>query len=104
MIFHGYSATGGKDKRTYLKFGRFDATGKLQSFFGLNATGASFSHDMLLSEHHAVVMDSSVRFSPKQTVTGGSAFSFDSEQKARLAVIPRNASTLEEVLWFECPE
>mmetsp|Transcript_4927 Transcript_4927/g.14354 ORF Transcript_4927/g.14354 Transcript_4927/m.14354 type:complete len:559 (+) Transcript_4927:77-1753(+) len=104
VVFHGYSFKGGDDKRTFLKFGRFDAAGELQGFFGLNATGASFSHDMLLSENYAVVIDSSVRFSPEKVVTGGSPFTLDASHKAKLAVIPRNASSLAEVIWFECPE
>lgn len=104
VVFHGYSFKGGDDQSTFLKFGRFDAKGKLQNFFALNATGASFSHDMLLSEHYAVVIDSSVRFSPKEVVQGGSAFTFDPAHKAKLAVVPRNASSLAEVTWFECPE
>mmetsp|Transcript_107735 Transcript_107735/g.347803 ORF Transcript_107735/g.347803 Transcript_107735/m.347803 type:complete len:600 (+) Transcript_107735:66-1865(+) len=104
VIFHGYSPAGGTDGRTFLKFGRFDAQGELRSFFGLNATGASFSHDMLLSEHYAVVLDSSVRFSPEKVVSGGSPFSFDASHRARMAVIPRNSTTAAAVQWFEAPE
>lgn len=104
VIFHGYAADGGEDGKTFLKFGRFDPAGELQSHFRLNATGASFSHDMLLSENFAIVIDSSIRFAPEKIVTGGSPFSFDEGHRTNLAVIPRNASSADEVMWFQPPK
>lgn len=104
LLFHGYNAGGGQDRSTFLKFGRFDAAGQLKSFFKLNATGASFSHDVLLSENYMLVLDSSVRFSPEKVVTGGSLFSFDPSHTTKIGVVPRNASSLAEVMWFDSPQ
>mmetsp|Transcript_145887 Transcript_145887/g.406344 ORF Transcript_145887/g.406344 Transcript_145887/m.406344 type:complete len:565 (-) Transcript_145887:110-1804(-) len=104
VIFHGYSMEGGKDGGTFLKFGRFDQGGELRNYFGLNASGASFSHDMLLSEHYAMVIDSSVRFSPEKVVSGGSPFSFDKTHQTSIAVVPRSASSVAEVKWFHPPK
>jgi len=69
----------------------------------VNATGASFAHDMVLSEHFGVLIDSSVRFSPERLVEGGSVFAFDDKHRTNLAVIPRNATSTAEATWFQSP-
>lgn len=104
IFFHAYMMDGGADRKTYLAYGHFDKDVKLQEYFPLmNVSGPSFSHDMLLSEHYTIIMDTSIRFSPEKMVSGGSIFSFDSKHRARIAVVPRTAKSSTEVRWFETP-
>merc|ERR1719386_207986 len=57
-FFHGYGIDGGEDGKTFMKFGRLDKEGTLKTFFSVGAPGPSFSHDMMLSENYAVLIDS----------------------------------------------
>lgn len=99
-FFHGYTIDGGADGKTFMKFGHVDKAGNLTTFFALDAKGGSFSHDMLLSENFAVLHDSSVRFTPEKMVKGGSVFSFNKTHQKTLAVIPRTATSSQDVKWF----
>ena len=101
-FFHSYDPSGGPSGTQFLLYGHFDAAGALRTLINLEVRSSSFSHDMLLSENFAIILDSSVRFDPAG-ILDGSMFSFDAAHRTRLAVIPRNASSIRDVRWFETP-
>lgn len=103
-IFHGYHATGGPAGEGFLHYGRLDSKGELLSYFGVNATGGSFSHDIILTENFAVLIDSSIRFTPDRVLKGTSPFVFKKEHQTLLAVVPRHATSASEVIWVETPQ
>jgi len=98
-FFHSYTPTGGADGKTFCSYGRFDKKGKLQELFRLNFTGAAFNHDIVLTENHIIVMDSSIRFN-KEGILTGSLFKYEPNYTTQLAVIPRSAKSAEDVQYF----
>eukprot|EP00746_Dinoflagellata_sp_MGD_P120134 gnl/MRDRNA2_/MRDRNA2_55791_c0_seq1.p1 gnl/MRDRNA2_/MRDRNA2_55791_c0~~gnl/MRDRNA2_/MRDRNA2_55791_c0_seq1.p1 ORF type:complete len:565 (-),score=111.58 gnl/MRDRNA2_/MRDRNA2_55791_c0_seq1:273-1967(-) len=103
-FFHGYGIDGGSDGKTFMKFGHLDKDGDLKTLFDIGAEGPSFSHDMMLSENYAILIDSAVRFTPEKMVKGGSVFNFNSTHRKTLAVIPRTATSSKDVRWFTPPQ
>lgn len=103
IFFHGYSPVGGKDRKTFLAFGRVDEAGKLASSIPLKTSTPSFNHDMALTENYALVFDSPVKFDAMNIATGGSAFAFKGGAALKLAVVPRRATSEAEVKYFDLP-
>jgi len=103
VFFHSYTLDGGNDGRTFLKFSRLDGSGELERNVSLQVAGPSFNHDVVLTENHMLIMDTSVRFTPERIVKGGSVFTFDENHATRIAAVPRNADGAEDVRWFDLP-
>jgi len=99
-FWHSYTPGGGPDGKSFCSYTRFDKAGKLQEHFTLNFSSAGFNHDEILTENFFVVMDPSIRFSPDGIITG-SLFRYDANYKTQLAVIPRSATSEQDVKYFE---
>lgn len=103
IFVHSPTLDGGEDGTTFLKYSRLDRNGEPEKSFSLEVVGPSFNHDIVLTENHILIMDSSVRFTPERIVNGGSVFTFNENHSTRIGVVPRNAAGVEDVRWFDLP-
>lgn len=78
--------------------------GKLTDFAELKMADG-FHHDMFITEKYMVVVDGSMRFTPKGVVQGKPLWMFDEGQKLRFGIYLRSAGkmTPESFFWIEAP-
>ncbi len=72
----------------------------LTSYFEVPLPTRAWSHDMMITEHYALLFESSVHFSPS-TMKDGDFFAFDASHKMRVGVSPKHANSSAQVQWFE---
>jgi carotenoid cleavage dioxygenase len=62
-----------------------------------------FNHDMFLTENYAVLIDGSMRFSPKNVATGGPLWAFSPKFKLKFGIFKRHEGPLvpEAIKWIE---
>jgi carotenoid cleavage dioxygenase len=100
-----FSKNSGPDALPLLAFGALHANGTPDRYFHLPVPSppAAFHHDMVLTDHHAVTVDPSLRRDTARLLAGRGATFFDPDYKMRFAVLPRSATGPEAVRWVECP-
>lgn len=71
---------------------------QVESFFPITtAKRDSFSHDMAITENYMIVVESSLVFDN----SGKEMLKFDKNRRLRLGVIPKNATSEKDVMWFQ---
>lgn len=74
------------------------AEGTLVSTVKVSLTHPVMIHDMLLTPKWSVLLDLPLRFSGEKAVTDGSVFHFDKDAPAQILLVPRHA-TSEDQVW-----
>lgn len=64
----------------------------------------SFAHSLLSTEHFIVVWDCSVHFKTDALFYGGSFFKHDEKHSLKFGVIPKDATSRDEVIWIDSNE
>lgn len=94
MLFFGYSVF-----EPVLRYYEVDATGALVHQVELPIPAPVMMHDFVITEHHAVFLDSPIVFDLSKLGTG-SMVEWRPENGTRLGVLPRGGSA-DDVRWFE---
>jgi len=99
-----FSANTGRGALPRLAFGVLHANGSADRFFHMPVPSptTAFYHDMLLTEHWAIAVDSSLRRDSSRLLSGKSLTFFNSSYNMRFGVLSRNAVGPEEMVWLEC--
>jgi len=84
----------------YLTYYVVNAAGKLVHRVDLDLPAPVMMHDFLITEDHAVFMDSPVTFNMEGLESGESMTAWRPENGTRLGVMPR-LGTAEDIRWFE---
>lgn len=84
----------------YLTYYVADAAGALVHRVDLDLPAPVMMHDFLITEAHAVFMDSPVVFNMNAMATGEPLMAWRPENGTRLGVIPRRG-TADDIRWFE---
>ncbi|NNE72601.1 MAG: carotenoid oxygenase family protein [Acidimicrobiales bacterium] len=84
----------------FLTYYVVDAGGALVHRVDLDLPAPIMMHDFVITEDHAVFMDSPVTFNMEGVATGESMVKWAPENGTRLGVIPR-LGTAEDIRWFE---
>jgi len=84
----------------YLTYYVADATGALVHRVDLDLPAPVMMHDFLITEHHAVFMDSPVVFDMNAVGTGDPLMAWRPENGTRIGVLPRRGGA-DEIRWFE---
>jgi carotenoid cleavage dioxygenase len=84
----------------YLTYYVADAAGALIHRVDLDMPASIMMHDFIITEEHAVFMDSPVVIDIKAIATGGPLMAWRPENGTRLGVIPRRG-TAGDIRWFE---
>lgn len=84
----------------YLTYYVADPTGALVHRVDLDLPAPIMMHDFLITEHHAVFMDSPVVFDMNAVGTGDPLMAWRPENGTRLGVLPRRGRA-DEIRWFE---
>lgn len=98
LYFHGYTA----DRSTHpstVKYGKLHQM-NVSSYFTLPFTDAIFSHDMLITKNYVVLFDTSIVFDEKEIFGNGSFFKMNYNKNFRIALIPKTATSAQELRWF----
>lgn len=98
ILFHGQEM----GKKTFY-FGR-GVNGKVTDTAELDMP-AGFHHDICVTEKYAVIIDGSMRFTPKAMASGKPLWMFKPKHKLRFGVFPRSCQevTAENFIWIEAP-
>jgi carotenoid cleavage dioxygenase len=63
-------------------------------------------HDMFITENFGIIVDGSLRFTPKECIAGKPLWQFQPDVKLRFGVFPRSCfgsqPTEDDVIWIEC--
>ncbi len=86
----------------YLVYYVVDAGGKLIRKVDLDLPMPVMMHDMLITEEHAVFLDSPIVFDMNAMATGESMIQWKPENGTRVGVMPRLGDA-EDIRWFEVP-
>ena len=79
-----------------------DADGTIAKRVELDLPAPVMMHDMLITEQHAVFMDSPLVFDMDAMATGDSMVQWKQENGTRIGVMPRRGDA-EDIRWFEVP-
>ncbi|KAI3862333.1 hypothetical protein MKW92_039835, partial [Papaver armeniacum] len=60
-------------------------------------------HDFAITEKFAIFMDLTLKFQPKNLLTGEQLLAFDATKKARFGILPRYSTNEHNMRWFELP-
>jgi carotenoid cleavage dioxygenase len=94
MLSFGYSLF-----EPYLRYDLIDAEGTLSHSVDLDLPAPVMVHDMIMTEHHAVFMDSPYTFD-LAAIGEGQMVRWMPERGSRIGVLPRRGSAA-DVRWFE---
>mmetsp|Transcript_11583 Transcript_11583/g.18553 ORF Transcript_11583/g.18553 Transcript_11583/m.18553 type:complete len:591 (-) Transcript_11583:573-2345(-) len=99
MLFHGYKAG---DPESSYKWGTLASNSTLLNYVPLQSKDGypSISHDFAITETHAIILDTSARFSPEKLVEGR-AFSMNKAYPCRFGLAPRGSNSAQDIQWFE---
>lgn len=89
----------------YLTYGVLDENGKLIKSVPIDLpSGPAMMHDMALTSKYAIFLYMPLFFRPEEMVKGeGFPFVFDPTHPSKFALLPRNATTGDEIQWFDLP-
>lgn len=94
--FNGYNL---EDEKGGMKFGRVRGHA-LEAYFHIPQPVKSFAHDMMITTHYVIFFESSVIFDTSG-IMEGNFFAFSRQHKMRIGVMPKDAASEREVVWFE---
>jgi carotenoid cleavage dioxygenase-like enzyme len=86
----------------YLTYYVADASGALVHKVGIDMPAPVMMHDMLITEEHAVFMDSPIVFNMEGLANGEPMVQWRQENGTRIGVMPRMGGA-DDVRWFEVP-
>lgn len=96
MVTFGYNVIGDFG----VTYGVFDKTGKLKHKADIRLQGKSVMiHDCAITPDYTLIIDMPVTFSLERALSGGAAFAWESENGARIGVLPRFGNN-DTVRWF----
>jgi carotenoid cleavage dioxygenase-like enzyme len=97
-LYHlGYSAD---PMLPALKYGKV-VDSKLVTYFPIHLPTHPMIHDMMLTEHYALVFDSSIIYDSKDIFFKGKMFTFDEKKPLRIGLIHKYKATSEEgIMWI----
>jgi 9-cis-epoxycarotenoid dioxygenase len=104
LLFHSYTTAPESLARDgTMKVGRFSAeTGKVENYFSpTNKTHISFAHNLLFTKSHMIVYDCSVHFDAAAMFNGGSFFRTNPDYNLLFGVMPKTATSADNVTWFD---
>jgi len=96
LVFFGYQL----EKPPYVKYGVADASGKIIRKLDINIPDPVMMHDFAITPHYSIIMDLPLLFTPKNIINGSSAFTFSAERGSRFGILPRHATSEQEIQWF----
>ncbi|MEV6069214.1 carotenoid oxygenase family protein [Nocardia sp. NPDC052001] len=96
LHFFGYEVTG----EPYLTYHRADANGELLLSRPIDVPAATMQHDFALTAEHVVFLDLPVVFDREAAASGGMAFRWSDDYRARLGVLRRD-DPHGAIAWFE---
>jgi carotenoid cleavage dioxygenase-like enzyme len=95
MFFFAYSPI-----EPYLRYFAADAKGNLVHMVDLKTPAPTMIHDFLITDEHAVFLDSPLVFNMQAMNDGGPMVQFKPENGTRLGVMPR-LGTADDMKWYE---
>ncbi len=95
MFFFAYSPI-----PPFLRYFVADAEGNLVHAIELDIPAATMIHDFLITDEHAVFLDSPLRFDMEAFANGGPMVKYSPEGGTRLGVIPRFGQP-DDITWYE---
>jgi carotenoid cleavage dioxygenase-like enzyme len=102
-----FSANHGPGARPIINFVRIPRRGNdgNQTRLQIPVLGkaAAFYHDMFLTENYAVVVHSSLRRDPSRLLSGQSINYFDASEPLYFGIIPRSATSADQMVWIAAP-
>ena len=100
MLFFGYQL----DKEPYCKVGFVNADGQWEKSFAVDFDQPRMMHDCAITENYMIIIGTSIMFNPEEMVKQNSLpFTVDSEQPMLFGMVPRSATSQDEIQWFEMP-
>ncbi|KAG0615726.1 hypothetical protein M758_5G062200 [Ceratodon purpureus] len=88
----------------YLKYLIFSADGQKQVEVPITLPEAAMTHDFAITENFVVIPDQQIVFRLKEMLTGGSPVVLDPKKTPRFGVMPKYATSEEELQWIEVPD
>lgn len=98
MLFFGYGPF-----PPYVRFHTVDPDGTLVRSVELDLPRAVMMHDFAVTERHAVFFDLPAVFDVPAMLEGEPGITWQPQHGARIGVLPRDATSGDEVRWFELP-
>jgi carotenoid cleavage dioxygenase-like enzyme len=97
-LYHlGYSAD---PMLPALKYGKV-VDSKLVTYFPIHLPTHPMIHDMMITDHYALVFDSSIIYDSKDIFFKGKMFTFDEKKPLRIGLIHKDKATSEEdIIWI----
>jgi 9-cis-epoxycarotenoid dioxygenase len=88
----------------YLKYLIFSADGEKKAEVPVTLPEAAMTHDFAITKNFVVIPDQQIVFRLKEMLTGGSPVVLDGTKVPRFGVMPRYATSEEELQWIEVPD
>ncbi|PON63782.1 9-cis-epoxycarotenoid dioxygenase [Parasponia andersonii] len=88
-------------KRPYLKYFRFDTSGKKTRDVGITLEQPTMVHDFAITRNHVVVPDHQVVFKLSEMIRGGSPVVYDRDKTARFGVFPKTEVDGSAIEWID---
>lgn len=99
LYFDGYHI--GDPRKSSMRYGEIDGS-QLTTYFDLTDALSAFTHDMMITEHYSLVIESSIIFDVRRIVSG-ELFKLDENHRLRIGVIPKGAKDNKSMKWFTFP-
>ncbi|KAF8016156.1 hypothetical protein BT93_H1617 [Corymbia citriodora subsp. variegata] len=90
-------------KRPYLKYFKFDKTGKKTWDVDINLQQPTMIHDFAITENDVVIPDHQVVFRLSEMLRGGSPVLYDERKMSRFGIMPRDAADESSIRWYDVP-
>nr|QCF46582.1 nine-cis-epoxycarotenoid dioxygenase 3 [Pohlia nutans] len=87
----------------YLKYLIFGPDGEKKNEVPVTLPEAAMTHDFAITENFVVIPDQQIVFRLKEMLTGGSPVVLDPKKTPRFGIMPKYATSEEQLLWIEVP-
>ncbi|KAI3407922.1 uncharacterized protein J3R85_020629, partial [Psidium guajava] len=91
-------------KRPYLKYFKFDKTGKKTSDVDITLQQPTMIHDFAITENDIVIPDHQVVFRLSEMLRGGSPVLYDRRKMSRFGIMRKDAVDESGIRWYDVPE
>ncbi|XP_024365588.1 9-cis-epoxycarotenoid dioxygenase NCED2, chloroplastic [Physcomitrium patens] len=88
----------------YLKYLIFSADGEKKAEVPVALPEAAMTHDFAITENFVVIPDQQIVFRLKEMLTGGSPVVLDPKKTPRFGVMPKYATSEDELKWIGVPD
>jgi carotenoid cleavage dioxygenase-like enzyme len=102
MIFFAYMATGPFSEDVMLH--KANAEGVLTESIHIPTPFSAMIHDFVVTENYIIVPVFPITGSLDRAMEGGPPFAWQPEKGVKIAVLPRNSSSADDVKWFDMDE